>query len=196
MSAGATALQRSLARETVGVDPLDFTPTPLPVARAICELEAWPARVWEPSCGDGAISGEFFRRGYDVVETDIAPRGCGTRLDFLTCRELLAPAIVMNPPYNRANEFVEHALDLGAEKVLALLELGWLQAVEPPRRVALLEHRGLARVRVSARRIPFKRGGWNAGNGGGSMRKHAFFIWERGFTGDWAGSRFDWEDFI
>lgn len=176
------------------VDATDFTPTPAPVARAMCELEPWGGRVWEPACGDGAISGEFFRRGYEVVETDLVPRGCGTRLDFLQCRELLAPEICTNPPFNIAARFIDHALSLDPDRVMMLLPLGWLQAVSEPQ-LGLVTRRGLARVRVSTRRIPFLRGGWDAGNGGGPVHKHALFVWERGFTGDWAGSSFDWRDF-
>lgn len=175
-------------------DSTDFTPTPAPVAQAMCELERWGPTVWEPACGDGAISGEFFRRGHDVVETDLVPRGCGSRLDFLQARELLAPEICTNPPFNRAAAFVDQALNLGASKVLMLLPLGWMQAVSEPA-AGLLDGRGLARVWVSARRIEFKRGGWDGGAGGGPVHKHALFVWVPGHVGPWATARFDWKDF-
>jgi hypothetical protein len=193
MTAGQSASVRMIARDAAHVDPTDFTPTPVPVARAMVELEPWGEKVWEPACGDGAISGEFFRRGFDVVETDLVPRGVGTRLNFLDCRQLLAPEICTNPPFNAADAFVKHALDLGAVRVMMLLPLGWLQAVTEPR-CSLIDKRGLARVWVSTARIPFLRGGWDAGKGGGPVHKHALFVWIRGHEGPAAMKRFDWRD--
>lgn len=190
----AAASRRMLARDTGHVDPTDFTPTPAPVARAICELESWGPRVWEPACGDGAISGEFFRRGFDVVETDLVPRGVGSRLDFLQVRELLAEDIATNPPFNQSDAFVQQALDLGARKVLMLLPLGWMQGVLP-KRTQLTMQSGLARIWVSNRRIPFLRGGTDGGNGGGPVHKHALFVWERGHRGGVSMGWFDWQDF-
>ena len=175
-------------------DPTDFTPTPVPVARAMAAIEPWGARVWEPACGDGAISGQLLRRGHQVVETDLVPRGVGYRLNFLEARELLAPEIVTNPPYNIAPAFIDHALALGARRVMMLLPLGWMQAVTEPQRSLVWGGRGLVRVWVSVRRIPFLRGGWDAGNGGGPVHKYALFVWEPGFVGDPALKAFDWRE--
>jgi len=48
------------------------------------------------------------RNGFEVVETD-AVNG-DNFLDFKSAGE--ATAIITNPPYNMAQEFIEHALDL------------------------------------------------------------------------------------
>jgi hypothetical protein len=189
----ASASVRMISRDPANTDGTDFTPTPLPVARAMVELEPWGPAVWEPACGDGAISGEFLRRGHQVVETDIAPRIPARRLNFLDACQLAAPEICSNPPFNASDAFVEHALNLGATRVMMLLPLGWMQGVEAPR-PALLWQRGLARVWVSARRIPFLRGGWDGGKGGGPVHKHALFVWEAGYAGDPVLKHFDWRD--
>ena len=67
-------------------DDLDFYPTPPWATRAL--LERLPGdlskqTVWEPACGRGdmvRVLKEKFRR---VLATDIEPRGCGGRQDFL-----------------------------------------------------------------------------------------------------------------
>lgn len=192
-----SAILRMTARDVAAAaaDPTNFTPTTTPVARAIVALEQWGPRVWEPACGDGAISGQFLRAGHQVVETDLVPRGVGSRLDFFAARDLLAEDIATNPPFNVAPAFIEHALSLRPRKVLMLLPIGFLQAVTDPQRSLIWGGRGLCRVWVSWRRIPFLRGGWDAGNGGGPVHKHALFVWEPGFASDPVLKSFDWEDF-
>lgn len=194
---GVAASRRTIARDPVAAaaDPTDFTPTPAPVARAMVQLESWSPRVWEPSCGDGAISSEFVACGHDVVETDLVPRRVGSRLDFLQARTLLADDICTNPPFNIAARYADHALFLRPRKLMLLLPLGFQQAVSEPHRSLVATGRGLARVWVSVRRIPFKRGGWDGGKGGGPVHKHALFVWERGHAGPPALMNFDWKDF-
>jgi hypothetical protein len=77
------------------------TRTLLPVLRPV-------SCVWEPAAGHGKMAETLRAAGYDVVATDIADG-----VDFLAeKRNRGAEAIVTNPPFNRAREFVEHALDL------------------------------------------------------------------------------------
>lgn len=98
----------------------DFYPTQPEATRALLKAEAqylgkYP-RVWEPACGDGAIAKLL---PGEVVATDLIDRGYGTQADFLKS-EKLADAIVTNPPFKLAAEFIEHAwmMDVG---YLALL---------------------------------------------------------------------------
>lgn len=42
--------------EAEGGDPYNFYPTPPPVTEALLEVEDFGSQVWEPACGDGAIS--------------------------------------------------------------------------------------------------------------------------------------------
>ena len=80
--------------------------------------------VWEPACGDGAMSEMLQGYGHKVVSTDLVDRGYGsTGIDFLMETELLAPNIVTNPPYKLAQEFIQKAIDLGAQKHCWLLRL-------------------------------------------------------------------------
>jgi hypothetical protein len=80
----------------------DFYATPTWVTEALLRHVRFRGPIWEPCCGDGAMSRVLQDRGYDVVSTDLVERGFGTPgVNFLSCRT--APndcrSIVTNPPY-------------------------------------------------------------------------------------------------
>jgi hypothetical protein len=194
-AAPASAVGRSYARSVIPSEDRekdDFYPTPEPATRALLNAERFTRQVWEPACGDGAISRVLEAAGYEVVSTDLTERGCGTsRVDFLMERRLLAPNIVTNPPFKLAEQFVRHALDLGAEKVAMMLRLAWLEGSQ---RKALFESTPLARVHVASRRLNMARGGTDNGGGGGSMIAFAWFVWDRSHSTAPELSWFDWKE--
>ena len=170
----------------------DFYPTPSEATCSLLKAEAFGPDVWEPACGDGAISRLFEAAGHRVVSTDLVDRGYGEpRVDFLMERRLLAPQIVTNPPFKMAEQFVRHSLDLGAEKVAMLLRLAWLEGAE---RKKLFDSTPLARVHVASRRINMARAGTDYGGGGGSMIAFAWFVWERAHSGPPTLGWFDWKE--
>src|SRR3954454_10842130 len=80
----------------------DFYATPDWVTEALLQHVRLRGPVWEPCCGDGAMSTVLAARGDEVVSTDIAERGFGKAgIDFLTCRAMPegCRSIVTNPPY-------------------------------------------------------------------------------------------------
>lgn len=109
--------------------PFEFYPTPPEATRALLSVESFDGSIWEPACGDGAITRELQRAGYDVVSTDLADHGFGTPgIDFLRETAPRAKHIVTNPPYGRglADRFVRHALrmaDTTGGSVAMLLNL-------------------------------------------------------------------------
>lgn len=123
----------------------DFYRTPERCTKALLAVEPFGDFVWEPACGDGAISRVLEQSGRFVVSTDLNDYGYGAPgHDFLAASCLCAPEIITNPPYTLADEFVLHALNLGATKVAMLLRLAWLEgrarhqrlfAEHPPTRV-------------------------------------------------------------
>jgi hypothetical protein len=172
-----------------------FYPTPPEATKSLLALEDFPPTIWEPACGDGAISKVFLEQDFDVVSTDLVDRGFGTpNVDFLLEHKLLGEAIVTNPPFKLAQEFVEHALDLGASKVCMLLRLAWLEGVG---RKALFmnEKRHLSRVWVSSRRLTMVRAGDDELRGGGGMVAFAWFVWEAGPPFPASLFFFDWMDY-
>ena len=83
-------------------------------------LEEFDGAIWEPACGDGAMSRELSKVRDKVISTDLIYRGCGEGdVDFLKQDRLLAPNIVTNPPFNLWREFAKHAHRLGACSVRA-----------------------------------------------------------------------------
>jgi hypothetical protein len=127
-----------------------------------------------------------------VIASDLIDYG-GLRFvrDFLG--EIGMPAgveaIVTNPPFKLAEQFVEHALQL-CPLVVMLLRLAIL---ESERRCGILEGRGLARVQVFRRRLPMMhRAGWE-GRKANSGMAFAWFIWDCAHRGPAAINRISWD---
>ena len=157
---------------------LDFYPTPRRGTVSLLNVESFAGDVWECACGDGMMS-RVIEEKHNVISTDIEPRGYGGQLDFLKSADLLAPNIITNPPFILAQEFAEHALELGCIKLALLCKLAFLEGVS---RSAWLEKTPLKAVHVFKRRLKFTRNGDENIKGGG-MLAFAWFVWERGYSG-------------
>lgn len=108
----------------------DFYPTPPEATRALLPLIAeWPKQVWEPACGDGAMARVLMEAGYDVRASDLVDRGFGVVRDFLeTSRPSRVHAIITNPPFKLASQFIERAEDIGATHMAMLLKASFWNA--------------------------------------------------------------------
>lgn len=159
----------------------DYYRTPAHCTQALLSVEVLDPVVWEPACGDGAIAKVLEAAGYSVTSTDLHDRGYGEPcVDFLTATELRADCIVTNPPYELADEFALHALALGADKVMLLCRLAWLEGQERYER--LYSQQQLARVWVFASRQTLWRGDEESEDDGG-MTAYAWFVFQRGHSG-------------
>lgn len=140
--------------------PNEFYPTPSEAVRALLSVETFDGAsgarfqhdIWEPACGEGAISKVLLDAGHRVVSTDLVDYGfaAGGR-DFLREPRPLAKHIVTNPPYGfgLADAFIEKALAFSREtggKVVMLLNLAslchrtrtaWWKANPPARLYAI-----------------------------------------------------------
>ena len=97
--------------------------TPRQLVEAVLWAEILTRLVWEPAAGCGGIARVLIDYGHEVVATDIEDWGyrpCETGVDFLETRELRAPTIFMNPPFSLAEDFIRHALQLRARKVIVI----------------------------------------------------------------------------
>jgi len=132
--------------------PHEFYPTPPEATRALLSVESFDGAIWEPACGEGAISAELASGGYSVVSTDLINHGYGTpQVDFLAQTRPRAKHIVTNPPYGfgLADRFITRALDMTRTtggKVAMLLNLAslahrtrtaWWQSHPPARLYAI-----------------------------------------------------------
>jgi hypothetical protein len=161
----------------------DFYATPPSSTEAFLRVERFDGPIWEPACGDGAISKVLENHGYKVVSTDLVKRGYGeTGIDFLMEYQPRAANVVTNPPFKLASQFVRQALQLTTGKVAMLLKVGFLEGVN---RSDLFDSAPLARVWVYRGRQSFLKNGIDATNmnGKGGMIAYAWFVWEHGYTG-------------
>ena len=112
--------------------PNEFYPTPPEAVRALLSVEQFDGSIWEPACGEGAISKVLSAAGHQVVSTDRYAYGFGeTGVDFLAEPTPRARHIVTNPPYGRglADAFTLKALALTRQtggKTALLLNLASL----------------------------------------------------------------------
>ena len=159
----------------------DFYATPRSAIEQLLDAESFTTEVWEPACGDGAISRVLEERGHVVYSTDLVDRGYGTGgIDFLADRKPFYGDVITNPPFKLATEFARHALRVVDGKVAMLLKIGFL---EGPTREDIHAH--LARVWVIRRRVTFLKGGkeFSRSNGKGGIHTYAWFVWDKSHSG-------------
>ena len=176
----------------------DLYQTPPEAVRALLKAEVLPTRVWEPACGPGSIVRVLREAGHGVLATDLvdykSPDQDAAGIDFLIpgiadSFSNYGQAIVTNPPFKNAHEFVERALAL-SPYVAMLLRLAFL---ESEKRRSILEGGKLARVYVFRNRLPMMhREGWT-GPKASSATPFAWFIWDRFHSGPTELHRISWE---
>jgi hypothetical protein len=173
--------------------PGDFYDTPKVAVEALRRVERLPRVIWEPCCGIGNIVLPLRAAGHHVIATDLNDRGCPEsipRIDFLLPgTKVGCDAIVTNPPFSLAEQFVAAALE-HSPLVIMLLRLAFL---ESERRAHILDNAGLARVHLFAKRLPMMhRAGWQ-GRKANSGMAFAWFVWDRSHWGPTTINRVSWE---
>ena len=161
-----------------GDDPYNFYPTPPAVTEALLEVEEFGSQVWEPACGDGAISKVLIKRGYEVASSDIVDRGYGEVEDFFES-DRSAKSIVTNPDYDFSEQFVRTSLEKTTYKVAMLLPLAFLTSRG---RYELLTSSSLKAVYVFTGRVSLFPKEVRASSGNG-RENYAWFVWEHGYQG-------------
>jgi len=159
-------------------EPNDYYPTPVLATRALLEREEFGTTVWEPACGDGAISRALEQVGYRVISSDIVDRGYGHVENFLSSRRRVE-SIITNPPFKLAEEFIRRALDLTTFKVAMFLRLSFLESQQ---RYHLFTQTPLKAVYVFSRRLTLYRAGI-ARSGSGAVA-YAWYVWQHGYRGE------------
>ena len=172
----------------------DLYETPPESTRALLRAEKLPPVIWEPACGRGAIV-RVLRGAHQVYATDLvdydSPDQDQFGWDFLMETQLPigVQAIVSNPPYKNAADFIRKALEL-CPKVIMLLRLAFL---ESSGRSDILDGGSLARVHVFRNRLPMlHRDGWKGPKATNTMA-FAWFVWDRSHTGPTELHRISWE---
>ena len=175
-------------RHSLAVRRDDHYTTSPGATRALLLAEPLPKHIWDPCCGTGTIVTELRAAGHEVVASDLVDYGIPItapgyyRVDFLLERQ--APtgceAIVCNPPYKLAPQFVRHAIEL-VPITCMLLRLAFLESAN---RMDILEGGQLARVLVFRKRLPMMhRRNWTGKRASNSI-PFAWFIWRHDWCGD------------
>lgn len=165
----------------------DFYPTPPEAVEALINAERLPKDIWECACGDGAISKPLIASNHNVISTDLNDYGYGkSGVDFLMEFKPLAPAIVTNPPYKLANEFIIKCMDMKLPYFAMLLRLAFLEGKQ--RRQEIYNRQPPARVHVFSERLTMWRGDEVQPEGSSGFIAFAWFVWEQGKT----DTRLDW----
>lgn len=152
----------------------DFYPTPVSAIYPLLNVERFDDSVWECACGNGAMSDAIKDYGYDVVSTDLVDRGYGKHgVDFLMESDRLADNIMTNPPFKLAQDFIQHAIDLGVKKHCWFLRLAFLAGSK--RFNTLFAPNPPARVYIMSKRPTLWRGDEEPTSSG--TMDYAWFVW-------------------
>ena len=168
---------------TVTAKRLEFYETEVGATASLLKAELFTPKVWDPCCGRGRITRELLAAGYQVVATDVHDWGFGDvrNQDFLAARYPAADSVVMNPPFSKACDFVDHAFDLGCRKVAAFQRWSWYEG-----RTRLLQfwsRRPPNRVYCFSDRVSCYRGDLDEAAiaaMSNTPTAHGWFVWERG----------------
>ncbi len=159
----------------------DFYRTPTYATNEILNREKLYGTIWEPACGDGAISEVLKHYNYpNVYSTDINDYGYGdVNIDFLNVNDIIqCNHIITNPPYKYAQEFVEKSLKVADGKVIMLLKLNFL---EGQKRFSFFQSTPLKNIYVFSKRLSFDKG--NEKGKGNGLLAYAWYVWEKGYVG-------------
>ena len=167
---------------------LDFYPTEPWVTEALCRAVEFDNRglLWEPACGDGRMAKVLHTWHPAVVASDIADHGYGASgIDFLRGGgEWLAAkragpvaAIVTNPPFALAREFIVRAVEITrpAEGKVAILQRHEFDAPKT--------NRPLFRPPFAAKLILPRRPRWNDSDTASPRFPYAWYLWDWRYQG-------------
>ncbi len=165
-------------RRLIKTEGPDFYPTPAWGTKALLYEVSFEGHILEPCCGDGAMSKVLGDHGYVVYSSDIVDRGGpGIVQDFFEIN-VAYDNIVTNPPFNIAEDILEHALYLTKHKVCLLLRTAFLESKRrwekfyksnPPSLVLVFSER----LSMYPKGYPVK---------GGGTTSYAWFVWDKSGT--------------
>ena len=138
--------------------------------------------VWECACGQGHLSKELIKRGYNVYSSDLIDRGFGEVKDFLKCENIFNGDILTNPPFKLAENFVEKGFNLISEgnKLILFLKIQFLEGQKrkelfkkfPPKYVYVHSSRQQCSMNADFENLK------------ATTQFYAWYVWEKGFKGD------------
>jgi len=169
-------------------DPDDWYVEPSWVCDSLFAAEEFEGTICDPACGLGRVLDAAKRAGHTTFGIDIKDRGASQNhrfkiSDFFGLK-MDCPNIVSNPPYKYDDAFLEHAIARAEKKTALLLRAPWANGAARSRRLAQLP---LKRVLMVTPRPSMPPGAviraLKGKDPSGGRVDYAWFIFERGFTG-------------
>ena len=156
----------------------DFYPTPKSlvwvaenmIKKELCKNEV----VFEPCCGNGMISSEIKKFGYNVIENDLYRNG---GVDYLNT-SFDYPQIITNPPFSLWDEFAVKAKK-EAHKVIFIGRVNYFGTTA---RLSNGLWNELKAVYFFDRYIDYRTPERNDGLFSVGAMATAWFVWERGYS--------------
>lgn len=158
----------------------DFYPTPLESFTPLLPYIVGTKEVWEPASGDGRLVQSMQDYGIKAWGSDLCPqRETDIKADFFKM-DLMGlfeldkecSCIVTNPPFNMAQDFATHALEL-TDEVSMLQRINWLGS---QKRKAWWQAHQPAALFVLSKRPSFTDAGFT-GKSGTNSCEYAWFYW-------------------
>lgn len=144
------------------------------------------SKIWEPACGDGALSEVLKAKGYEVLSSDLIDRGYpgAYQQDLLSSDSSIWEGdVVTNPPYKLAQKFIEKCLSKVSDgsKVIMLVRL---QFLEGKARKEWFSKTPPKFVYVHSSRIGIYKNNDRENYKNANPLAFAWFVWTKGHTGD------------
>ncbi len=162
----------------------DFFETPEVATYSLLAHLSIPENVtlWEPCCGWGAISKVLKTATPNkVLSTELVTDRYGVGgVNFFEADEHKPREpfwIITNPPYNIAADIIRKAIDLGPQRIIMLLRLGFLESGKV--REDILNNGHLFRVLMIKERLKMYPYGYQGDTNQTGKYTHAWFIWDK-----------------
>lgn len=157
-------------------------------AEAVLKREILTGVVVDPCVGTGVLTLAARAAGYPCIAGDIHDWGFdGTIVgDFLSSVDLSGivrgNTVFMNPPFSKAEAFVERAFAFGARKIVTFQRFAWWESRE---RKAFWDEFPPTKVYICGNRATCWRHDMTADQrkGKSTSSAHAFFVFESGHCG-------------
>ena len=166
-------------RRLVAQEGPDYYVTPAWGTRALITLEPIIGAILEPCCGSGEMAEILKETGNEVIACDLYDRGYGEVFDFFK-QTLWRSNIITNPPFNLAEEMLDHALKLSELKVCFLLRSAFIESRR--RWEKFYRDRPPTRVYAFSERLSIYPASDQRESGG--TTSYAWFVWDQQAKGN------------
>ena len=110
-------------------DKNDFYETPQDFTRELLKRVDFHNEIWEPTCGNGALTSVLEEHDYRVFSSDLVARDYPCeQLDFLTQAGPTNMDIVANPPFKLLPQFLKQSHRLCHRKFALVMPISGLNS--------------------------------------------------------------------